>query len=537
MKVGIIGIQRENAQSIKRRIFNILLGRLSRSKGRRETSHLSDPAVKTFYFEISTSELSFDDIFHSAFGTPARYVMAVFSRLSSLGGDDNYLIFNPFFRISEPDANTVTGVAKKILTAGSITVFSDRNNMPIAYLLPSTILHTEAHYFSLLSTIEAYLDSKLLRNIFSMPSNVMRIESISLKTEANNLFYFNKHYKRIFVWTAESALNALYSLSGGGIDNEKAMTIGEKESSILKSRRDSIPFTAIMPHHAGDVLFLALASTRVETHFKKVVLSHWYVDIMKECSTMESVVMELLPPIREGNAKSEDEYFEDVAEKFTDDDYKNNFFYFCRPTRDYQISAFHLIDHFAFALGADLHSKEELVSKVPPEKIFLRQGTDRKKIILHFEGGWPLKVYPRKMQKVLIEKLLSKGFELTVLTSEEGELGKYETVKFKNLVQYKELLASHNLLIGMDSFPVHYSAHVVGLPTICLFGPTKPVNSNAVVSRHYRFLEKDLGCAGCGGFKMCHRNGRRDCGNFPEPEQVCITAERMLNDLYSEGVQ
>ena len=489
-------------------------------------------------FEISTEELSFFKIFHSAFATPGRYVMEIFLRLSSLDEDSaqGSFIFNPFFNIPHDVVDKILDVLQLCHDTSGIRVLCDKQGVPLGYLLPQRVSIAEARYLSLLSTMDAEIDAQFLRNAFLAETECIYVNSFTLnKKKADNGFYYNKYFERIFTWSAESAIKALSTQQGCRMDNDMLMSLGPADLLRLNRKRDSIPFVAIMPHHAGDVLFFALVLKRYKTYFNKIVINKWYADIIRDCAPgITPVILDLLPPIREGNMKTEEEYFWDVAAFLSGNDINNNFYYFCRPSRDYQISAFHLIDHFAFALGSSLVSNSSLScnrldkTNIPPKEV---QGPLR--ILLHFEGGWPLKIYPKKYQQALMQKFRSAGFEVTILTSNTEYAGTYHTERYKDLAQFKELLSSHHLLIGLDSFPVHYAAHIAAYPTICLFGNTKPVNSNAHASQRYVFLENNLGCAGCGGFNKCPINRKTNCDNFPNPERIFKAAVAMLNGLYA----
>jgi hypothetical protein len=80
----------------------------------------------------------------------------------------------------------------------------------------------------------------------------------------------------------------------------------------------------------------------------------------------------------------------------------------------------------------------------------------------------------------------------------------------------------------MDSFPSHYCAHMLGLPTLCLFANTKPVNSDATASEHYMFLEQALSCRPCYATVHCPVYGGIECRNFSPPTMVADQVEALL---------
>jgi len=116
---------------------------------------------------------------------------------------------------------------------------------------------------------------------------------------------------------------------------------------------------------------------------------------------------------------------------------------------------------------------------------------------------------------------------LTVLADNFGEHSKCRVTPFRDYAHFKALLQSHDLLVGMDSFPAHYAAHVCGLPTLCLFANTRPENSNAPGLADYVFLEQGLKCRPCDGVARCPLDGQDRCANFVSPERVAHEVDRM----------
>jgi hypothetical protein len=154
-------------------------------------------------------------------------------------------------------------------------------------------------------------------------------------------------------------------------------------------------------------------------------------------------------------------------------------------------------------------------------------------ILLHFEGEFPLKTYPELYQDELIDSLYKAGYHVTVLSSTEPRSSRYSTAKYKNLSWYQEFLSSQQLIIGIDSFPLQYAAHVLNIPSICLFGPSKPGNTGAKVNKYYYFIDKNMPCDGCNSFDRCRANGKSVCFKYTEPTDVLAAAFKMLDEIYS----
>jgi glycosyltransferase involved in cell wall biosynthesis len=486
-------------------------------------------------FEISKNEVSFDKLFYSAFATPGRYVMELFTRLSSIRGHEDILVFNPFFNMPHALTEHVFEELNKTFQCKDLTVFADRNEVPLAYFFPRNIPINDARFLTLVSAMHAEVDTAYLRNALLVPARCAYLRNVSLnKAVENNDFNYNLTYDNLYTWVTDSALIALTSQYGRALSNDALQHINAEEIKQLRHQRNSIPFVAIMPHHAGDMLFLSIALKNNTSHITRVILSERYSDILQDCAPMvRPISFPFTPMLHDGITRPDEEYFFDVVSYLKTEDIQNSLYYYCRPSREYRVSDFHLIDHYCFALGSGLQSKEDFLSSRPLPQHYLPEKKNRPfKILLHTEGGWPLKTYPENNFQMLIDRFHREGYEITLLGSRSINSNRIKTVKYSNLKNFKDLLAAHHLLIGMDSFPVHYAAHIIGSPTICLFGNTKPVNSDAPLSNYYQYLTNDLDCAGCFGFDKCPRNGRQFCNNFPEPEKILLATVAILKRLY-----
>jgi len=67
-------------------------------------------------FTISPEQLSYSEIFDSAFASPARYVMEVFRRLHHAGRPTNgAFIFNPLFELPHDLIGRLLGILGKMI--------------------------------------------------------------------------------------------------------------------------------------------------------------------------------------------------------------------------------------------------------------------------------------------------------------------------------------------------------------------------------------------------------------------------------------
>jgi hypothetical protein len=485
-------------------------------------------------FTISPDTLSFSKIFPSAFATPARYVQEIFLRLYAIEESSQHthkFIFNPLFDAGRLEILLVLGTLKKLALAQGVIVLTDRTGVPAGYFFPAWMKSEDSHFLTLLSTVNGKMDADLLSKAYFTEVECVQVAHLYLGRAGNNNFLYNEN-KGVYIWVAEKAIGVLTSrltsISLGGCDRVEARRL-----------RNSIPFTAVMPHHAGDVLFFALAFNRTQSHVTRLAVNIAYRDIVVDIAPKLDVFAIDAPLInrdnafRQGKVMPESAYFNTFKDSLQDD----GFYYYCRPSRDYNVSMFHLIDHYAFALGSQCCTSDKLPSMHRPTSSVFSPNipNDPPKILLHFDGGWPLKVYPKSSQEQMIDLLHTKGYDVTVLSGKEHSHPKCQVTIFKSYDQFKLLVKSHHLLVGMDSFPTHFAAHVLGLPTICLFASTRPENSNAPAAANYLYLEKGLRCRPCYGIVKCPLYGNDYCDNFVSPETVVSEIDRMLRVVRQHG--
>lgn len=472
------------------------------------------------YLEISLSKVSKEELFYSAFGTPGRYLMEMYTKMAPRK-DDGLLLFNPFFKFDRETASIV--IESVDTSSSSLQLISDKSGTPLGYFFPFDLPEGEIRYLSLISCMNAELDAKFLELCMQQPGRSVRLVDLRLrKSTSANGFNYNQYFERIYRWVTESAIRTL----------ENIQSSTDSRDTFI-SARDTTPFTAIMPHHAGDVLFMALAFNQVPSYVSRAIVNKRYVEILKEVAPQVSPVeIDLVPTLRQGCQKPDEEYFWDVISAVQTVDHCGSFFQFWRPSREYRISNFHLIDHFAFAMGASFDTECIFPSRARTIGLSMSGDPQKPSILLHFEGGWPLKTYPFECQKQLILQLLENNLTLTILTDKPYPDKRVHTVPYQSLAQFRELLRGHSIFVGVDSFPVHYAAHVAGSPAICMFGNTKPVNSDTPLSEHYTFLCNSMGCYGCFGFDRCPNNSSSYCDNFPAPNVVLDAAEKMLCNIY-----
>ena len=478
-------------------------------------------------FSIAPDKPSWDRIPDSAFATPARYVQEIFWRLAQVDGmfsEGLRFVFNPLFATTRASILTVIAVLRSTNDLAGPVIIADRDGLPVGYLLPGSFALEDSRYLSLLSAVDTPLDASLLELLcFSKPL-VISAPQLCLSKHWRNGFE-DYGLRPVYRWITQHAISRLFV-------NPDPYSL-EIDPDDAKKHRDSIPFTAIMPNHAGDALFFALAFNEITTHFQGIAVNKVYADIIQNAAPRLQTILIDVPQVNRdsafagGKAVRDSEYFHSYKDSLQ----KGTFYAYCRPSRNYNTTEFHLIDHFAFALGHSPLSGDELViqTRLMPGRLGApRAPHSPAKILLHFDAGWALKVYPPSLQTELIELLLSRGHEITVLAPPGYSHPNVKATTFDSLSNFIALANANHILVGMDSFPSHYCAHMLGLPTLCLFANTKPVNSDAMTSAHYQFLERALTCRPCYAIVNCPVYGGTECKNFVPPKTVADQIDALL---------
>jgi hypothetical protein len=473
-------------------------------------------------FAISPQSLGFSELPDSAFSTPARYIAEIFLRLCSLdeaGRETPKLVFNPLYAANKLCILLLIAKLRTLRPTDGVLVLTDEGGRPVAYVLPAWLKASDSRFLTLLSAIHGEMDAQLLRLAFFSPAACIVVEHLGLGRVGRNGFLYEEN-RSVYEWVTQRAIEMLTN------------RVTSQTPSEAMRQRNAIPLTALMPYHAGDLLFFSIAFNSTRSEVSRIVVNRAYLDIVQDNAPSLSTLPIDLPPANRDEGSQQGSALADYAyfQRFCNELPKDSFYAYFRASRHYNTTKYHLIDHFAFALGAGLSSRTELSAhKRPGPQLFLPERiSGPRKVLLHFDGGWPLKIYPRASQEELIDLLSAEGFAITVLASTRYEHPKCEVTIFTGYEPFVEMLRTHHLLVGMDSFPAHYAAHVLGLPTICLFANTQPENSDARPAPHYRALEKGLRCRPCSGVAQCPLYGGAHCRNFVDPQTVATEVMQML---------
>lgn len=146
-----------------------------------------------------------------------------------------------------------------------------------------------------------------------------------------------------------------------------------------------------------------------------------------------------------------------------------------------------------------------------------------RRVLLHFDGGWPLKLISEQAQHDLLRGLQQLGCTVSVLGSAGAQAAaRFDGVQwhtFTSVNALQQLISEHDLLIGMDSFPAHLASFSTNTPVLCLFGPTS--QSHLAHTRpHYLATSRQLACSPCDAYKICPRYGGTNCHNFASVDTI-----------------
>lgn len=464
-------------------------------------------------FRISQEHVGQREMLDSFVATPSRYVFEMLRRTrETLDGSRRVLIFNPLLRLSTFMIRlTLAGVARS--RHGDAVVRSS-NGLPLAYLLTLEPAEDYRHLL-LLSCSNPELDRKLLAALYFRDVALIAVHFPCLTAISNG--FLPGPYWRPMEWCAQNALDVLREVGA-----DPTAPVANRRAS-----RDAVRMSAFFTHHAGDALFMGIAASMTERPlFDEILINKAYFPIVRDNPGKITFATTDGPiPFRGEYRKEDCHHFLDMVPRLA----RGVFHVYCRGTRNYNFTNFHYIDHFRFCLGASLTDDSQLHRGLAIASVHAARsrGDEPPTILLHFDAGWPLKVYPRSFQLELVTLLREQGFQLIALDAHDP-LPEVESLRFGTLEEFNALLDRVDLVIGMDSFPAHYAAQARAIKTLHLFSSTHPVHSWAGDSAHHRALHNGASCCPCLGWDKCVRHGGSVCRNFAPPAAVLRGVAELL---------
>jgi hypothetical protein len=474
---------------------------------------ISSSAAQRQQFDFGFSQGGFreDEIFESATSTPSRYVLEVGRRLGKAAPRADYFaIGNPLLPLRSAQLDLWSA------NTGAVpTVTVDGSGFPIAYVLPRRLFEEKERLLLLLSCVDGNTDIRILQYLTG--GDVVRRD-----TDLNDLGHFP-------AMSCNGWLNPDQRLRALMRQAENALRVME-----VRPDWDALPFAAFHPYHAGDALFVALASKQASPLlFDKHVVCSAFKDVVDVCApAIEPVELPMAPMARDGSI-SKYRYFVNALNVLGESFTAENHVVFARLMRMHHYTPFHLIDHAKFTLGDPMDAITRTIYGQPTVPIALCERAAKPlRILFHLNGGWPLKTYPLDSTRVLFQVLRGLGCELTVLDRPDLASDGVHSVPGGTTASLQALVNSHHLFVGADSYPLHFAKLVVGRPTVALFGSTRPCNHDAVRGRDYRATVGYLPCNTCLSKQGCPMFGGDSCVNYVKPQVIVSELLEMAFEYY-----
>lgn len=462
-------------------------------------------------FRFSDGALREDEIFDSALAVPGRYIVEVARRLLARAPEADFLIIaNPLLPMRGDLLRTLAGSAHAAPSIGT-----DPDGFPLFYCVPRRLAGELERFLLLLSAQDGALDAELIGAVLG--------ETVALRA-----FSFGRMGtppgRGPNGWlNGDRRLEALKLQAGRAL-------------RIIRARADwrDVPFAIYYPMHAGDVLFVAMASGMVEASpFTRQVVCTSYGDIPGACGSRLETVPLKLPWISRDGSVSEATYFTHALDRLgpaADE----NFIVFSRILRLYYQTPFHLVDHARFALGQSFTDFGQTLHGGDNDGVHARcaRPAEPLRVLFHLNGGWGLKTYPKAAIETVIRSLRGMGIESSVLGRPDLAEAGAASFDSEDSATLRGLVEAHHLFVGVDSFPHHFARLRLGWPVIGLFGNTKPTNSDAAYSDDYRTSEQFLSCNRCGAYDRCPVFGGTECLNYAPPAKVVGDILTMAQRIY-----
>lgn len=283
---------------------------------------------------------------------------------------------------------------------------------------------------------------------------------------------------------------------------------------------------AVLPHHAGDVLLAIDILRSAPCGVHGLVVNGDYAAIVRRALPGLPILTIDEAPISRGKFSAqghplndEARYFEEVVLPSLPPEVAP---VWLRPLRGYEEAATTLTAQLAFVLSDTAEMRRWPALRpgmaLEPLRVAAGQADGVRRALLHIDGGWPLKVPPRAWLDEFLGCLGGRGWKVSVLSDRPLALP-VPVHRFGTLEFFDQLLDAHDVLIGADSFPVHYANIHRGMPTICLFGPTS-LSHLASARPNYRAMSAGMACSPCRVRAICPRFGTEHCRNFPSPAEI-----------------
>jgi Methyltransferase domain len=458
-------------------------------------------------FGLSPDRLGDTMLLESTFASPGRYVGEMVLRLRRFYPEARtVLAVNPYFDVSPSLVEVLVRRATADDGGGTgFTVYTDDSGVPLAYAFSAeTTRSLPAVHLALLSSTDGALDERFLG------ASVGPGRRVSVGALGRGLYAVpgNCNFWRLSPALAEATRRAAAVLEALPDD---------------AARRDYIRAgdrAAVIGYHAGDVLFWIQAIRLEQAPFRSLVVLSPYADIVAYLAPdLECLQVQHPIPHRPGYPVTDDmallwSYVVELEKAGA----PPRLWHLFRPFREYSRPRHHLREAMASALGGVGRPRRPPLPFVAGREERERVRPRPARVVVCFEGGWPLKEFPREQRGELLSLLVEDGYDPVIVGKPVPEVD-VPAVPYAGLSSYRVLLGSAEAMIGGDSFPAHFS-QVLGVPTIQMFGSTRPSNSSGTADLRYRALHHPLPCVPCGEQVRCRLDGGHSCHAQPTSSEV-----------------
>ena len=487
-------------------------------------------------FSLSPERLSETEILNAGHASAGRLAAELLRRVRRMYPLASVcLAFNPRLSLSSTLIQTVLATAEQYApeytdaspptgpaeTEHGAWIFTDnQGKTPLAYMLRAdTIDWCPPAHLGFLVGDDAAIERQFLDASFGHSASI----PIASCEPVTKIAYF-------FASPVSPALYAFTELATAKL--AQAPTRETKRELVEKSER-----IGLLGYHAGDVLFLlqALALEQGKHPFTGVVVPRDFADIVAYLSPHLRCFVVDQPVPQRGDYFVSDEYAV-LREYITLLQWQgvsiDQFFWHpLRPCfRDSILvhSRHHLREMTALAIGGSGHELRPLpVMSEASLKDFACARPRPGRVIVQFDAGWGLKGFPADRRGELLRLLQEVGYDPILLGRAESAAPGVPAVPYTDLRSFRSLLDTAEALIGCDSFPAHF-ANQYGVPTLTLFGSTRPSNARGMDGVRYRTLHHPMPCVPCAGQTYCLIDKGTSCYAMPTAGEVVQALGAML---------
>lgn len=478
-------------------------------------------------FSFSPDRLRETEILDAGHASAGRFVAELLRRVRALYPQARFcLAFNPRLGLSSVERQAVLWAGALREQGGAAAdggsgclIFCDRTGKtPLAYLVPAELVDAcpPAH-LGLLTGDHGELDRRFLHASFG-DAQLVPIESI------------HRFIAPIAKFHAPVS-PALYDFTRWAIARlESVATQSARQELIERGER-----IAVLGYHAGDVLFLlqAMALEAGSHRFTGLVVPPEYADIAQYLSPQLRCLIVNQPVPRHGAERVPDEYslLRDYVTQLEAEgvDAGRFFWHPLRPHfHDFSGSRHHLREMAAFALGGAGQLLRPLPRLSPAsQRDYALARPQPGRVVVQLDAGWGLKGFPEERRGELLRLLGEVGYAPVLLGRSEPAAPEVAATPYTDLQAFRALLDSAEALIGCDSFPTHF-ANLYGVPTLTLFGNTRPSNSRGMDGMRYRTLHHPMTCVPCRQPTRCQLDGGTSCHAMPMAGEVVAALQAMM---------